>query len=259
MADFETKRGVFSSRTDATGAYDAGLRKYMLSVYNYMFLALVVTGATAYWISGLATTTDPAAAVASLPNGVMLTSIGTLLFGSPLRWLVIFAPLGLVLLLNYRLDRMSLGGAQAAFWVFSGLIGLSMASIFLVFTAMSIAQVFFITAAAFGGLSLYGYTTQKNLSAMGSFLIMGVWGILIASIVNIFLHSSMMSWVISVAGVGIFAGLTAYDTQRIKQMYYYVGGNEAVAGKTAIMGALALYLDFINMFQFLLSLVGNRR
>jgi FtsH-binding integral membrane protein len=253
MADFETNRGVFSTRTDATGAFDAGLRKYMLRVYNYMFLALVVTGFTAYFVFNMAVGTDP-------ETGRMgLTGLGQALFLSPLKWVLMFAPLAMVLFINVRFERMSLGSAQAAFWVFAGLIGVSMSVIFLVFTAMSIAQVFFITAAAFGGLSLYGYTTQRSLSGLGSFLIMGVWGILIASIVNIFLHSSMMGWVISVAGVGIFAGLTAYDTQKIKQMYYYVGGNEAVAGKTAIMGALALYLDFINMFQFLLSLIGNRR
>lgn len=253
MADFETNRGVFSSRTDVTGAYDAGLRKYMLRVYNLMFLALVVTGATAYFVFNLSVGVNP-------DTGRMgLTALGQTLFMSPLKWVVIFAPLGMVLFINARLNRMSVAGAQAAFWIFSGLIGLSMASIFLLYTAMSIAQVFFVTAAAFGGLSLYGYTTKRSLSAMGSFLIMGVWGILIASVVNIFLGSSMMSWIISVAGVGIFAGLTAYDTQRIKEMYYHVGGNEAVAGKTAIMGALALYLDFINMFQFLLALIGNRR
>jgi FtsH-binding integral membrane protein len=252
MADFETNRGVFSTRTDA-GAYDAGLRKYMLRVYNLMFLALVVTGATAYFVFNMAVGVDP-------ETGRMgLTGLGQTLFMSPLKWVVIFAPLGMVLFINMRLNRMSVAGAQAAFWIFSGLIGLSMASIFLLYTAMSIAQVFFVTAAAFGGLSLYGYTTQRSLSGMGSFLIMGVWGILIASVVNIFLHSGMMSWIISVAGVGIFAGLTAYDTQRIKEMYYQVGGDETVAGKMAIMGALALYLDFINMFQFLLSLMGNRR
>jgi Integral membrane protein, interacts with FtsH len=252
MADFETNRGVFSTRTDA-GAYDAGLRKYMLRVYNLMFLALVVTGATAYFVFNMAVGVDPET------GRLGLTGIGQTLFLSPLKWVVIFAPLGMVLFINMRLNRMSVAGAQAAFWIFSGLIGLSMASIFLLYTAMSIAQVFFITAAAFGALSLYGYTTSKSLSGIGSFLFMGVIGLIIASLVNIFLHSSMMSWVISVAGVGIFAGLTAYDTQRIKEMYYQVGGNEAVAGKMAILGALALYLDFINMFQFLLSLMGNRR
>jgi uncharacterized protein len=257
MADFETNRFVRSS-ADVTGAIDAGLRKYMLRVYNYMFLALVVTGLTAYWVFGMATTSDPTASEVSLRNGVMLTSLGTLLFGSPLKWVVIFAPLGMVLFINMRLNRMSLGGAQAAFWIFSGLIGLSMASIFMLYTAMSIAQVFFVTAAAFGGLSLYGYTTRRSLSGMGSFLIMGVWGILIASVVNIWLQNGMMQWVISVAGVAIFAGLTAYDTQRIKEIYY-AGDSDVIAGKKAILGALALYLDFINMFQFLLSLVGNRR
>jgi FtsH-binding integral membrane protein len=252
MADFETNRWA-RTQTDVTGAFDAGLRKYMLRVYNLMFLALVVTGATAYFVFNMAVGVDP-------ETGRMgLTGLGQTLFLSPLKWVVIFAPLGMVLFINMRLNRMSVAGAQAAFWIFSGLIGLSMASIFLLYTAMSIAQVFFITAAAFGALSLYGYTTSKSLSGIGSFLFMGVVGLIIASVVNIFLHSSMMSWVISVAGVGIFAGLTAYDTQRIKEMYYQVGGNEAVAGKMAIMGALALYLDFINMFQFLLSLIGNRR
>jgi len=163
-----------------------------------------------------------------------------------------------VLFINFRLNRMSLGGAQALFWLFSGLIGISLATIFLVYTTASVAQVFFITAAAFGGLSLYGYTTKSDLSAMGSFLIMGVWGLLIASVVNIFFHSPMIMWVISMAGVGIFAGLTAYDTQKIKEMYYE-GDGDVIAGKKAIMGALALYLDFINMFQYLLYLLGNRR
>jgi uncharacterized protein len=253
MADFETKRGVFSTRTDATGAIDAGLRKYMLRVYNYMFLALLVTGLTAYWVFGMSVATDPASG-----QILGLTALGNALFVSPLKWVLMLAPLGMVLFINARFNRMRLGGAQASFWIFSGLIGLSMAIIFLVFTAMSIAQVFFITAAAFGGLSLYGYTTKRDLTSMGSFLIMGVWGILIASLVNIFLHSGMMNWIISVAGVGIFAGLTAYDTQKIKEIYY-AGDSDVIAGKKAVIGALALYLDFINMFQFLLALMGNRR
>ncbi len=252
MADFETNRFVRSS-ADVTGAIDAGLRKYMLRVYNYMFLALLVTGLTAYWVFGMAVATDPASG-----QIVGLTELGQVLFASPLKWVLMFAPLGMVLFINMRLNRMSLGGAQAAFWIFAGLIGISMSVIFLVFTAMSIAQVFFVTAAAFGGLSLYGYTTKRDLSAMGSFLIMGVWGILIASVVNIFLHNGMMAWIISVAGVAIFAGLTAYDMQRIKEIYY-AGDSDVIAGKKAIIGALALYLDFINMFQFLLQLMGNRR
>ena len=251
MADFETNRFT-RTQADVTGAIDAGLRKYMLKVYNYMFLALVLTGLTAYWVFSMAVVTDPAT------GQLGLTELGRLLYVSPLKYVLMLSPLAVVLLINFRINRMSLGGAQAAFWIFSGLIGASMSTIFLVYVGTSIAQVFFITAAAFGGLSLYGYTTTRDLSGMGSFLIMGVLGILIASVVNIFFHSGMMAWIISVAGVGIFAGLTAYDTQRIKEMYYN-GDGEAVAGKKAIIGSLSLYLDFINMFQFLLYLMGGRR
>jgi uncharacterized protein len=251
MADFETNRFT-RTQADVTGTIDAGLRKYMLKVYNYMFLALVLTGLTAYWVFSMAVVTDPAT------GQLGLTALGRLLYVSPLKYVLMLSPLAVVLLINFRINRMSLGGAQAAFWIFSGLIGASMSTIFLVYVGTSIAQVFFVTAAAFGGLSLYGYTTKRDLSGMGSFLIMGVWGILIASVVNIFFHSGMMAWIISVAGVGIFAGLTAYDTQRTKELYYN-GDGEAVAGKKAIIGSLALYLDFINMFQFLLYLMGGRR
>lgn len=251
MAEYDSNRIIRGQAAEA-GAVDAGLRAYMLRVYNYMFLALVVTGLTSYGVFNLSVTADPET------GRLALTEIGQALYLSPLKWVFMFAPLGFVLFINARLNRMSLGGAQSAFWVFSGLIGVSMSIIFLIYASTSIAQVFFITAAAFGGLSLYGYTTKKDLSAMGSFLIMGVWGLIIASIVNIFLHSSMMAWIVSVAGVGIFAGLTAYDTQRIKEMYY-AGDDGTLAGKKAVMGSLALYLDFINMFQFLLMLVGNRR
>jgi len=256
MADFDSKR-LYRAQTDVAGAIDAGLRAYMLRVYNYMFLALIVTGLTAYGVFSASITTDPAQAVVTF-RGVMLTQLGVTLFATPLKWVFFLAPLAVVLFINFRLNRMSLGGAQALFWLFSGLIGISLATIFLVYTTASVAQVFFITAAAFGGLSLYGYTTKSDLSAMGSFLIMGVWGLLIASVVNIFFHSPMIMWVISMAGVGIFAGLTAYDTQKIKEMYYE-GDGDVIAGKKAIMGALALYLDFINMFQYLLYLLGNRR
>jgi hypothetical protein len=256
MADFDSKR-LYSSQASVAGAIDAGLRKYMLRVYNYMALALVVTGLAAYGIFSASVTADPSAAVATF-HGIGLTQLGVTLFTSPLRWVFMLAPLGMVLFINFRLNKMSLGGAQAAFWIFAGLIGVSMASIFLIYATASVAQVFFITAAAFGGLSLYGYTTKTDLSAIGSFLIMGVWGLVIAGLVNMFFQSSMMMWIMSIAGVGIFAGLTAYDTQRIKEMYYD-GDSDVVAGKKAILGALALYLDFINMFQFLLYLMGNRR
>lgn len=257
MADFENRTIRGQTATDA-GVYDAGLRAYMLRVYNYMLIGLVLTGLTAYSFFSVSVTTDPALAVATMKNGVMLTSFGRTLFASPLQWVLIFAPLGLVLLINARLQKMSVSGAQAMFWIFAGLMGASLATIFMVYTGASIARVFFVTAASFGGLSLYGYTTKKDLSAFGSFLIMGVWGLIIASVVNIFFHSPMMMWVISVIGVGVFAGLTAYDTQRIKEMYSN-GDGEVVAGKKAIMGALALYLDFINMFIFLLQLMGSRR
>jgi FtsH-binding integral membrane protein len=256
MADFDNR--VLRGQAGTVESFDAGLRSYMLRVYNYMLVAMLVTGVAAYGVFQLSVTNDPAQAAATLRGGLMLTNIGVALFTSPLRWVVIFAPLGAVLLLQYRLRSVSAGGAQAMFWVFSALMGLSMASIFLVYTQANIAMTFFITAAAFGGLSLYGYTTTRSLSGIGSFLIMGVWGLLIAMVVNIFLQSPMIMWVVSVAGVGIFAGLTAYDTQSIKEMYS-VNDDGTMAGRKAILGALRLYLDFINMFQFLLYLTGGSR
>jgi uncharacterized protein len=256
MADYDNR--IIRGQTAEAGVIDAGLRAYMLRVYNYMLVGLALTGLTSYGVYSMSVTTDPGAAAMTLRNGVMLTSFGVTLFASPLQWLFMLAPLGAVLFINFRLQRMSVSGAQLAFWVFAGLMGISLSTIFMVYQGGSIAEVFFITAAAFGGLSLYGYTTKRDLSAMGSFLIMGVWGLFIAMIVNIFLQSPMIMWVVSVLGVGIFAGLTAYDTQRIKDMYQ-ASDDGTLAGKKAIMGALALYLDFINMFIFLLQLVGNRR
>ena len=257
MADYDNRiiRGQAGAQA---GEIDAGLRAYMLRVYNYMLVGLILTGLTAYGVYSMAATTDPALAAVTLKNGVMLTSFGVTLFTSPLRWLFMLAPLGAVLYINARLQKMSVGGAQAAFWIFAGLMGVSFSTIFVIYASTSIAEVFFITAAAFGGLSLYGYTTKTDLSPIGSFLIMGVWGLLIAMFVNFFLQSPMMMWIMSVAGVGIFAGLTAYDTQRIKDMYQ-VSDDGSLAAKKSIMGALALYLDFINMFQFLLFLMGGRR
>jgi FtsH-binding integral membrane protein len=175
-----------------------------------------------------------------------------------LFWIVVFAPLGLVLLLSFRIQRMSLGAAQATFWGYAGLVGLSLAGLFLIYTGASIAQVFFITAATFLAMSLWGYTTKKDLTGFGHFLIMGLIGIIIASLVNLFLHSAGIYFAVSVIGVLVFTGLTAYDTQRIKEMYWE-GDGEVVAGKKAIMGALALYLDFINLFIMLMQLMGQRR
>jgi len=179
------------------------------------------------------------------------------IFGTPLMWVVMLAPLGLVMFLSARINKMSAGAAQATFWIFAALMGASLASIFVVYTQTSIVRVFMITAVTFGAMSLWGYTTKKDLSGMGSFLMMGLIGIIVASLVNLFLQSSMMHWVISVIGVLVFTGLTAYDTQKIKNNYLESDG-EAVMGKKAIMGALTLYLDFINLFLMLLHLFGNR-
>ncbi len=257
MANFDPR---YTSAPVATAdAQDAGLRAYMLHVYNYMLAGLAVTGIASWLLYAIAVTTNPADAVVTLQSGVMLTSVGQILFLTPLRWVVMFSPVALVLLLQFRLSHMSVGAALAAFVAYAGLVGVSMGTISLiVYTGSSIAQVFFITAAAFGGLSLFGYSTKRDLSGFGSFLIMGVWGLFIAFIVNIWLKSPMLMWVASVAGVFIFAGMTAYDTQSIKNMYY-VGDDGTVTGRKAVTGALRLYLDFINMFMMLLNLMGNRR
>lgn len=258
MSDFrnyQTRMATAGSRTDAS--IDEGLRAYMLKVYNLMALGLVITGLAALGTMMLATTNDPATAVATMGNGKMLTSLGVALYGSPLKWVVMLAPLGMVFFLSARIQSMSVSGAQTAFWVFAGLMGLSLSSIFLVYTSQSIVQTFFVTAAAFGALSLVGYTTKRDLTAMGTFLTMGVIGLLIAMVVNIFLQSPALQFAISAIGVLVFAGLTAYDTQKIKEMYFD-GDDVLVSGRKAIMGALTLYLDFINLFSFLLSFLGNR-
>jgi uncharacterized protein len=233
----------FGQSTAQTGAVvDEGLRAYMLRVYNTMSLGLAVTGITAL---GTATLAQSNPAVAQL------------LYASPLRWVIMLAPLALVFFLSFRIQHMSLSAANATFWGYAALLGVSLSSIFLVFTGQSIVQTFFVTAASFGALSLYGYTTKRDLTGMGSFLFMGVIGLLIAMIVNIFLQSSAMQFAISAIGVLVFAGLTAYDTQDIKNMYYEADDSDSM-GKKALMGALRLYLDFINMFTFLLQFLGNR-
>ena len=236
---------------------DQGLRSYMLTVYNYMAIALALSGLAAIGGYMMAVTADPSGAVAQLPNGAYLTEFGRLLFVSPLKWVVILAPLAMVFFLSMRIHKMSVSSAQTTFWIYSALVGLSLSSLFLVYAHGSIARVFFITAAAFGALSLFGYTTKKDISGWGSFLFMGLIGIIIASLVNIFLASSALQFAISVIGVLVFAGLTAYDTQQIKEMYY-AGDDGTVAGRKAIMGALRLYLDFLNLFLMLLQLFGSR-
>jgi FtsH-binding integral membrane protein len=230
-ATFPTRAGT----QDA--AYDAGLRSYMLSVYNYMASGVLLTGIVALLFAN--------------------SGLAAQVLSTPLRWVIMLAPLAFVMVLSFGINKLSTGAAQALFWAFAVVMGLSMSSIFLVFTGVSIAQTFFATTAAFAGLSLYGYTTKRDLSAFGTFLIMGVVGLLVAMIINLFLQSSVMSLVISGIGVLLFAGLTAYDTQRIKSMYAYVAGTDMM-GKTVIMGALSLYLDFVNMFTFLLNFMGSR-
>ncbi|MDQ1196955.1 Bax inhibitor-1/YccA family protein [Agrobacterium sp. SORGH_AS 787] len=258
MADFNNYQNRMAQGRAQSGAMiDEGLRSYMLKVYNLMALALVITGIAAFGFASLAVTSDPSAAVATLPNGKMLTNLGYAIYASPLRWAVMLAPLALVFFLSFRVHKMSVSAAQATFWVYAALVGLSISSIFLRYTEASIVQTFFITAASFGALSLYGYTTKKDLSGMGSFLIMGLFGLIIASIVNIFLKSDALGFAVSAIGVLIFAGLTAYDTQKIKEMYFE-GDDVLVAGRKAIMGALTLYLDFLNLFMFLLQFLGNR-
>jgi uncharacterized protein len=218
---------------------DVGLRQFLLSVYNYMASGLALTGLIAY-----------VAAETGLYGSLVQTPV--------LFWGVILAPLALVLLLSFRIEKMSLGAAQAAFWAYAGLVGLSLAGIFLIYTGVSIARTFFITAATFLAMSLYGYTTRTDLARFGSFLLMGLFGIIIASVVNMFLSSSALQFTISVIGVFIFVGLTAYDTQRIKEIYLESDSSVA-AGKKTIMGALALYLDFLNLFILILQLTGDRR
>jgi uncharacterized protein len=251
MADLDRNyaQGTSIGRT-ATGVIDQGLRAYMIRVYNYMASGVAITGLVAYLTYAMA--------VVEASTGLQLTSFGSLIFNSPFKWVVIFAPLAMVFFLSARINSMSLGTAQIAFWAFAALMGLSISSIFLVYAHASIARVFFISAASFGALSLYGYTTNRDLSGWGSFLFMGLIGIIIASLVNLFVASTALQFAVSVIGVLIFAGLTAYDTQQIKEMYS-VNDDGSVAGRKAVMGALRLYLDFINLFMMLLQLFGDRR
>ena len=228
---------------------DQGLRSYMLKVYNYMGSALLVTGIVALLTFKFA--------VLSL-SPLQFTPLGNSLYSSGLAWIVMLAPLGVVLYMSFGIAKMSVSKAQTVFWIFAALMGISLSSIFVIYTETSITRVFFITAGTFGAMSIYGYTTKRDLTKFGSFLMMGLIGIIIASIVNIFMKSSMMYFVISVIGVLIFVGLTAYDTQKIKNMYLASDDSEII-GKKAVMGALTLYLDFINLFIMLLRLFGQRR
>ncbi len=257
MAEYQTIRAGVGART---AQIDAGLRAHMNKVYGTMSVGMLITALAAWAISGLATTTDPSLAAAQIGTDKYLTSFGAAIYASPLKWLIMFAPLAFVFGMSAGINRMSAATLQTVFYAFAAVMGLSISSIFLVFTGFSIVQTFFVTAIAFAGLSLYGYTTKRDISGWGAFLIMGVIGLIVAMIVNIFLQNPAVMLAISAIGVLIFAGLTAYDTQRIKTDYLQhaqVADGEWL-GKSAIMGALSLYLDFINMFMFLLQFLGNR-
>ena len=250
------KKGILARAKAATretaAVMDEGLRAYMLKVYNYMATGILLTGIVALITFKMSVVTNDVGSI------VGLTQIGNAIYMSGLKWIVMLAPLGIVFYMSFGINKMTAAKAQTTFWIFAALMGLSLSSIFLVYTGMSVTRVFFICSATFGAMSIYGYTTKRDLTKLGSFLMMGLIGIIIASIVNIFLKSSMMYFVISILGVLIFVGLTAYDTQKIKNMYS-VSDTGELMGKKAVMGALTLYLDFINLFIMLLRLFGQRR
>ena len=236
MSDFDRNVAAYPGAA-RTVAVDAGLRAHMIRVYNYMAGGVALTGVVAYFTNAY---------------------FGQALYGSPLMYVLIFAPLALVFFLSFRIQHIQAGTARALFFVYAALVGISLATIFMVYTHTSITRVFFISAASFGALSLYGYTTQRDLSGLGAFLIMGLVGLILASIVNIFVNSGAMAFIISVIGVLVFAGFTAYDTQAIKEMYDEMD-DSTITGRKAVMGALKLYLDFLNLFLFILQLLGDRR
>jgi FtsH-binding integral membrane protein len=270
MPDFDRNAATYDRVTGhaPSAVIDQGLRSYMLQVYNYMMLGLAITGFAALGVYMLSVTTDPALAAkiaragaqvpAQIRGGMFLTPIGYALFVSPLKWAVMLSPLALVFVISFGVERLRPATAQLLFWVFAALMGISLGSIFMVFTQTSITRVFFITAATFGALSLWGYTTKRDISGWGSFLFMGLIGIILGSIINLIWPNGMLQFVVSVVGVLIFAGLTAYDTQRLKNEYVYGQLEGDAAQRSAIMGALSLYLNFINLFTLLLQLLGQR-
>jgi FtsH-binding integral membrane protein len=252
MADLDRRyaQGTTVGRTDA-GVVDQGLRAYMLRVYNYMASGVAITGVVAYLVYAMSVVSGADGAIAGL------TPFGNFIFNTPFKWVVIFAPLAMVFFVSARINSMSVGTAQLAFWAFAGLMGLSLSSIFMVYAHASIAQVFFISAASFGALSLWGYTTSRDISGWGSFLFMGLIGIIIAMLVNLFIGSTALQFAISVIGIIVFVGLTAWDTQQIKEQYAEGNGTESNQ-KLAVWGAFSLYLNFINIFQLLLAFTGER-
>ena len=247
------KQNIFqATAAKKTAVWDAGLRSYMLKVYNYMETGVLLTGIISLISFKLS------ADISATGQIIALKPYGNAIFNSGLKWVIMLAPLAVIFYMSFGINKMSTSKAQTVFWIFTILMGLSLSWVLIVFTGISVARVFFITSATFGAMSIYGYTTKRDLTKLGSFLMMGLFGIIIASLVNIFMKSSMMYFVISIIGVLVFVGLTAYDTQKIKNMYLVSDSGELM-GKKAVMGALTLYLDFINLFIMLLRLFGQRR
>ncbi|ARQ02815.1 Bax inhibitor-1/YccA family protein [Pseudorhodoplanes sinuspersici] len=269
MSDFNRNAAAYDRTAGrVTPAIDQGLRSYMLHIYNYMALGLAITGLAALGIYMLSITGDAASAAkvlrngaevpAAIRSGMFLTPLGYALFLSPLKWVVMLSPLALVFVISFGVERFRPATAQLLFWAFAALMGISLSSIFMVFTHTSITRVFFITAATFGALSLWGYTTQRDISGWGSFLFMGLIGVILGALVNLIWPNGMLQFVVSIVGVLVFAGLTAYDTQRLKNEYVYGQMEGDTRERSAIMGALSLYLNFINLFTLLLQLLGQR-
>ena len=252
MSDFDRNVAARGGFADRAAAVDAGLRAYMIRVYNYMAAAVALTGVVAYATFNAAVVTDASGKITAL------TSFGQTIFSTPVMIGLLLATLGLVFFISFRIDRLQYSTAMTLFMVYAALLGVTLSSIFLTYTGASITRVFFISAASFGALSLYGYTTQRDLTGMGSFLLMGLFGVILASLVNVFMASSVLQFVISVVGVLVFAGLTAWDTQRLKTEYLHGGMDGETTERSAIMGALSLYLNFINMFTLLMQLFGQK-
>jgi hypothetical protein len=252
MSDYDRNVAARGFGATRTAEIDAGLRAYMLRIYNYMAAGVALTGVVAWFTYNAAVITDVSGKITGL------TSFGQALFSGPLTIVLFLGTLGIVFFLSFRIDKLQAGTAMVLFMLYAGLLGLMLSSVFLTYTGASITRTFFISAASFGALSLYGYTTQRDLSPIGSFLIMGLFGLILAMLVNLFLKSTGLDFAISAIGVLIFAGLTAWDTQKIKEMYD-ANDDGTVSGRKAVMGALTLYLDFINLFLFMLRFLGDRR
>ncbi len=252
MSDFDRNYAARTGFGAQAAAIDAGLRAYMIRVYNYMAAGVALTGVVAWFTYNAAVVTDAAGHITGL------TAFGQAIFGGPLTIVLFLGTLGIVFFMSFRINTLQPSTALVLFMAYAGLLGLMLSSVFLAYTGASITRTFFISAASFGALSLYGYTTQRDLSPVGSFMVMGLFGLILAMIINMFLKSTGLDFAISVIGVLIFAGLTAWDTQRIKEMYS-ANDDGTIAGRKAVMGALALYLDFINLFLFLLRFMGDRR